>query len=88
MKTNKILVLFNFETGEPHCPYWQVLAVVNEDDFDKEELEDCFMSYLDSSASDDKEFEDMVKDILSSLDWKWELIGAIPACDLMCTIWI
>ena len=89
METNKILVLFNFETGEPDCPYWGVLAVVNANDFDTEALEDCLMSYFDSDEADDKEFEDVVRDVLGSFGSKYELIEcAIPNCDFMCTIWI
>lgn len=84
----KILVVFNFETGDRDCRYWQETRVVQCDKEQLIEIEDCFSSYLDSELSEDKEYEDMVDEVLSSTNLQWSNPINIPECDYMHTFWI
>ena len=81
------LLILNFETGEPSCPYWTVSALV-EGVFDGEALEDAFSSYFES-ADEDLEFEDMAEDVLNSMGWTWNFVDTkIPSCDSMYQMWL
>lgn len=84
----KILFVFNFETGDYSCPWWQEIAVVYGSNEDAKTIEDGFCSYFESSACEDKNYDEIVKDILDSLRLKWERITKIPECDCLKTLWV
>lgn len=84
----KILFVFNFETGDHSCPWWQEIAVVYGSNEDVKTIEDSFYSYFESSACEDKNYDEIVKDVLDSLRLKWERVTKIPECDYMKTLWI
>lgn len=84
-----VLLTLVFETGEPDLPYWTIHVVVNANQFDSDELEDCFASYYDSDASDDKDFEEATEEVLNSFGWDWHFVkDEIPACESVYTMWI
>lgn len=84
MNNMKILIVFIFES-----PYWKELAVIEGEPKDLLTIEDSFSSYLDSAVSDDKEYVDMVADVLNASGLKWKkVIAKIPECDRIHTIWI
>lgn len=70
------LIIFEFETGDSTCPFWTEIAVVNIGNKDyynaHKEIEDCISSYFDSSASEDKPYDEAVADILNSFKFKWQ----------------
>lgn len=84
----KILFVFNFETGDYSYPWWQEVAVVYGSNEDAKTIEDSFYSYFESSACEDKNYDEIVKDVLDSLRLKWERVTKIPECDCMKTLWI
>lgn len=84
----KILFVFNFETGDYSYPWWQEVAVVYGSNEDVKTIEDSFYSYFESSACEDKNYDEIVKDVLDSLRLKWERVTKIPECDCMKTLWI
>lgn len=84
----KILFVFNFETRDHSCPWWQEIAVVYGSNEDAKTIEDSFYSYFESSACEDKNYDEIVKDVLDSLRLKWERVTKIPECDCMKTLWI
>ena len=43
----KILFVFNFETGDYSCPWWQEIAVVYGSNEDAKTIEDSFYSYFE-----------------------------------------
>lgn len=56
---------------------------------DAESISDSFSSYLDSNISGNKEYEEMVGEVLDASGCKWEkVVNSIPACDGMYTIWL
>lgn len=78
------LLIFAFETGDPKVKYYEVPVIVKDDfDFDSVgSIEDSFSSYLESDISDDKEYEDMVEDVMKESGHDFEFIsGSIPACN-------
>lgn len=66
------LIIFCFETGDASVPYWQELVLVNHNQMDYNTLEDSIASYMDSDASDDKEYEDMAIDVMNASGWQWK----------------
>lgn len=84
----KILFVFNFETGDASCSWWQEIAVVYGSNEDIKTIEDGFCSYFESSACEDKNYDEIVKDVLNSLGLKWERITKIPECDCLKTLWV
>lgn len=46
----KILFVFNFETGDASCSWWQEIAVVYGSNEDIKTIEDGFCSYFESTA--------------------------------------
>lgn len=84
-----ILLMLNFETGDTALPYWQVLVTVDDARFYGEELEDSFASYLESVDTDDMEFEDIVKEVMTASEWSWAFVDTkIPPCDSVYNIWL
>lgn len=76
------LLIFSFETGD--TVKYEVPVIVKDDfDFDSVgSIEDSFSSYLESDISDDKEYEDMVEDVMKESGHDFEFIsGSIPACN-------
>lgn len=85
----KILTVFCFETGDSTCRYWQVPTVVYGEMKHMREIEDSFSGYLESAVSDDKDYEDMVEDVLNASALKWEWANEkIPESDCLYTIWV
>ena len=85
----KVLLVFNFETGDESCKYWQVLTTITGNRRNVAEIEDSFASYCDSDAADDKTYEEMVEEVLDESHLDWSFIGGkIPECDYMHTLWI
>lgn len=86
----RTILEFAFETGDTTCRYWQEWVIVESDDRVKyEELEDSIASYMDSQISDDKEYAEMVEDIMNESGYKWEFVGKrIPESDTLYTFWI
>ena len=83
-----VLLILNFQTGEPSCPYWTIPVLV-EENFDGATLEDAFSSFFESDYDEDLDFEDIVNDVLSSMGWKWHFVDTkIPSCDYMHTMWL
>ena len=66
------LIIFCFETGDSSVPYWRELVLVDHDKMDYGTLEDSISSYMDSVASDDKEYEDMAIDVMNASGWQWK----------------
>lgn len=84
-----VLLILMFETGEPELPHWSVPVIVDANQFDSDELEDCFTSYFDSDACEDKDFEEATEEVLNSFGWDWYFAkNGIPACESMYTMWI
>lgn len=84
----KILLVFNFETGDLSCPWWQEIAVVYGSNKDVKTIEDSFCNYCDSASCEDKNYDEMVVDVLNASGLKWEKVNKIPKCDCMKTLWI
>ena len=63
----KILFVFNFETGDASCSWWQEIAVVYGSNEDIKTIEDGFCSYFESTACEDKNYDEIVEDVLNSL---------------------
>lgn len=82
------LVIFCFETGDASVPYWQELALVDHDKMDYGTLEDSISSYMDSDACDDKEYEEMVEDVLNASEWPWSWFTAGTSVQEVHTYWI
>lgn len=84
----KILLVFNFETGDASCPWWQEIAVVYGSKENALQIEDSLCSYCDSTECEDKDYGEMVVDVLNASGLKWEKANKIPECDCMKTLWI
>lgn len=83
---NKILVMFDFETGDASCKYWTELAVVYTERKNLDKIKDNLISYMTSPAAEDLQYDDIVKDVLRESGFWWKYIengiGNIPACDM------
>ncbi len=78
-----ILCIFLFETGDATCRYWDVPKLVYcHSTGDLDSIEDSFDAYLDSDASEDKEYDEMVEEVLnaSGLRWRPAYIGTYETC--------
>lgn len=82
------LVIFCFETGDASCPYWQELALVDHNSFDYATLEDSISSYMDSDASEDKEYEYMAEDLMNASGWTWCEFSPEQKINEVHTYWI
>lgn len=77
----RILVIFDFDTGDADCKYYTIPAVVYGGKDDIASLEDGITSYFDSPASEDASFEDAVHDVLTASGLRWEYVGyMVPCC--------
>ena len=87
-RPKKILLMFDFQTGDADCPYWTEFAVVygEWEDLPKIEKLGVNASRHYSAAGEDAEYEDVVKDVLRKSGFRWEYvencIGNIPSCDM------
>lgn len=78
----KTLLIINFETGDASVPYYDVPVVINAKNFDYKTFEDSFASYLDSNMPDDKDYEDMVEEVLNESGYEWSFVSnKIPECN-------
>lgn len=78
-----ILCIFLFETGDASCHYWDNPTIVYcNSTGDLNSIEDSFASYLDSKSREDKEYDEMVEDILnaSGLRWRPAFVGGHEDC--------
>ena len=82
------LIVFCFETGDASVPYWQEIALVGHDKMDYGTLEDSISSYMDSDACEDKEYEEMVEDVLNASGWPWSWFTAGASVQEVHTYWI
>ena len=84
------LVIFNFETGDSDCPWWQEFALVNRKQFDYAKLEDIITSYFKSDACEDNDHDECVKDILNTAEWEWKMFPFYSGCEIydVHTYWV
>lgn len=67
------LIIFQFDVGEPSCPIWQELVLVDRSELNYDELKDLFESYLESDFSMNKGFEEMIKDVMDAIGSPWRM---------------
>ena len=78
------LVIFNFETGDASCIYWQELVLVNQDQMDYDEISEAFDHY---EGSEDAEYADIVADILNKLGWEWKPFSVGSTIQTVWSLW-
>lgn len=86
----KILIVFNFETGDSTCRYWQELAVADCEFGDVDIIEDAMSRYIDNpDFDDDVQYDEVVRNVMNTSGFDWLYVsGKIPECDCMRTIYI
>lgn len=72
-----------FETGDSDYPV-AINTVIIHGDFESNnmgELEDSFSSYLETTDTSDKDYEDIIQDVLDASGFAWEYANdPIPEC--------
>lgn len=85
----KALLVFSFIADKDSRRFYDVPVVVRCNKKDVDGLIDSFSSYLESNASDNSSYKEMVCDVMDASGLKWEIVhGAIPACDFLCSVHI
>lgn len=77
------LINLMFETGDSKYPV-ALSTVIVHGDFGTDnmgELEDSFSSYLETTDTSDKDYEDIIQDVLDAYGFTWEYANdPIPEC--------
>jgi len=82
----KTLVIFDFETGDTSCPDWYEIVVVD-GEFSVAEIKKNFLSYCESNLSDDEQFDEIVKGVMSATGLKWSFVnGKTPELDAVAIV--
>ena len=87
---NNTVIQFLFSTGDFECPYYQKFVLVEKEKaICRKTLEDSIVSYMESTETEDMEYDDIVKDIMGESDYLWtELPEVIPRHSVLYTFWI